>query len=159
MIYKPLSAPSVRIDGELRLIYATQLDRNFLNEEDVESTAHLFQEWIPKKCDVRLTVVGNRFFAVAIHANSDKARIDWRSDYGALSYEPVKTPDDIRFSVADMLKRFELPFGAFDFTVTPGRQWVFLEINPNGQWGWIEEHTGLPITSAVADLLTGKATE
>lgn len=159
MIYKPLSAPSVRIGGELRLIYATRVERSFLNEGDVGSTANLFQEWIPKKYDLRLTVVGNRFFAVAIHASSDEARADWRSDYSALSYEPVEIPDSIRFSITDLLKQLDLPFGAFYFTVTPEGEWVFLEINPNGQWGWIEEHTGLPITSAMADLLTGEAAE
>jgi hypothetical protein len=36
---------------------------------------------------------------------------------------------------------------------------VFLEINTNGQWGWIEEHTGLPLTSAMADLLTSEVVE
>lgn len=159
MIYKPLSAPSVRIDGELRFIYTTRVDKCFLNEGDVGSTVHLFQEWIPKRYDLRLTVVGDRFFAVAIHASSDEALADWRSDYGALSYEPMEVPDCIRFSITDLLKRLDLPFGAFDFTVTPEGEWVFLEINPNGQWGWIEEHTGLPITSAMADLLTAEVAE
>jgi len=36
--------------------------------------------------------------------------------------------------------------------------WVFLEINPNGQWAWIENETGLPIASAIADALTGQET-
>ncbi len=159
MIYKPLSAPSVRIGGELRLIYATQVDASSFNEEDIGLTAHLFQEWIPKKYDMRLTVVGDQFFAAAIHANSDEAHVDWRSDYGALSYEPIDTPDNIRYSITAMLKRLGLSFGAFDFTITPDGEWFFLEINPNGQWGWIEEQTGLPITSAMADLLTGGVVE
>lgn len=154
MIYKPLSAPSVRTGGELRLIYATHADSNELHEDDIRLTANLFQEWVPKECDVRLTVVGDKFFAVAIHASSDQAYIDWRSDYGALKYEPIETPEDVRYSINALLERFDLPFGAFDFTVTPDGAWVFLELNPNGQWGWIEDHTDLPITAAVADLLT-----
>lgn len=154
MIYKPLSAPSVRNGGELRLIYATQVNSNELHEEDIELTAHLFQEWVIKEFDVRLTVVGDRFFAVAIHAGSDQAYIDWRSDYGALKYELIETPDDVRYSINALLERFDLSFGAFDFTMTPDGEWVFLELNPNGQWGWIEDHTNLPITAAVADLLT-----
>ncbi len=159
MIYKPLSAPSVRCDGELRFIYATQVDSTALDEDDIGLTAHLFQEWIPKKYDLRLTVVGDRFFAVAIHANSDEAYADWRSDYSALNYEPIAVPDKIRYSVTALLEHLDLSFGAFDFTITPEGEWVFLEINPNGQWGWIEECTGLPITSAMADLLTIGAVE
>jgi ATP-grasp ribosomal peptide maturase len=157
MIYKPLSAPSVHIGGELRHIYTTRVDNNSLHEEEVRLTAHLFQELVPKKYDLRLTVVGDKFFAVAIHAKSDEAYLDWRSDYSALDYEPIDTPDDIRHRVMALLERFKLPFGALDFAITPEGEWVFLEINPNGQWGWIEEHTDLPITSAMADLLTGEA--
>lgn len=108
---------------------------------------------------MRLTVVGDRFFPVAVHASSDEARTDWRSDYDSLTYEPVEIPDEIRFSVTSLLKQLGLSFGAFDFTITPEGEWVFLEINPNGQWGWIEERTGLPITSAMADLLTREAIE
>jgi hypothetical protein len=29
-----------------------------------------------------------------------------------------------------------------------------LEVNQNGQWGWIEDHTGLSITDAIVDHLT-----
>ncbi|MGH3913853.1 MAG: ATP-grasp ribosomal peptide maturase [Pseudonocardiaceae bacterium] len=157
MIYKPLSAPRVHVDGELRFIYASQVEVKSLNEDDIGLTAHLFQEWVPKKFDLRLTVVGDQFFAVAIHANSDEAYTDWRSDYISLAYEPIDTPVEIRHSITILLERLGLSFGAFDFTVTPDDEWVFLEINPNGQWGWIEERTGLPITSAMADLLTHEA--
>jgi hypothetical protein len=37
--------------------------------------------------------------------------------------------------------------------VSPSGAWTFLEINPGGQYGWIEDATGLPITDALADLL------
>lgn len=163
IIYKTLSAPRIHIENELKFIYTTRVDTTSLDEGGVELTAHLFQELVPKKHDLRLTVVGDQFFAVAfavaIHANSDNAHTDWRSDYAALDYEPIETPHDIRSSVLALLEYFKLSFGAFDFTVTPEGEWVFLEINPNGQWGWIEERTGLPITSAVADLLISGAVE
>lgn len=154
MIYKPLSAPSVTTGGELRLIYATKVANSSLDGDDIGLTAHLFQEWVPKEYDVRLTVVGDQFFAAAIHADSAAGYIDWRSDYSSLTYERVEAPDTVRGAVTALLRRLHLSFGAFDFTVTPNGDWVFLELNPNGQWGWIEERAVLPITSAMADLLT-----
>jgi glutathione synthase/RimK-type ligase-like ATP-grasp enzyme len=54
------------------------------------------------------------------------------------------------------MKALRLRFGAFDFLVSPSRGWVFLECNPSGQWAWIEEATGQPIASAIADALTGQ---
>lgn len=49
-------------------------------------TAHLAQQWVDKAFDVRLVAVGRTLFATAIHAHSDAGRLDWRTDYGALTY-------------------------------------------------------------------------
>jgi glutathione synthase/RimK-type ligase-like ATP-grasp enzyme len=57
--------------------------------------------------------------------------------------------------VRALLDRLGLRFGALDFVVTPDGEWWFLECNPNGQWAWIEDETGLPIASALADALEG----
>jgi glutathione synthase/RimK-type ligase-like ATP-grasp enzyme len=46
-----------------------------------------------------------------------------------------------------------LRFGAIDMIVTPEGRYVFLEINPNGQWRWIEDASGLPISDALCDAL------
>ena len=51
------------------------------------------------------------------------------------------------------MKDLGLCFGAIDMILTPKNEYVFLEVNPNGQWGWIEELTRVPISSAVANLL------
>jgi D-alanine-D-alanine ligase-like ATP-grasp enzyme len=52
---------------------------------------------------------------------------------------------------------FSLVYGALDFVITPDGEWVFLEINPTGQYGFIEHATGAPLTAQLADLLTGGA--
>lgn len=50
-----------------------------------------------------------------------------------------------------------LRFAAIDMIVTPEGDHVFLEANPNGQWAWIEDETGLPIAAAMADALEGRS--
>ncbi|SOB84726.1 ATP-grasp ribosomal peptide maturase [Streptomyces sp. 1331.2] len=122
-------------------------------DDSVRLCAHLFQEWIDKAHEVRLTVVGDRFFPVEIHAGSEAARIDWRTDYRSLTYRPTAVPDQVRERVSAFMREFGLVFGAFDFIVTPTGEWRFLEVNPNGQWSWIEHRTGVPIARAIADLL------
>ncbi|KWX01719.1 ATP-grasp ribosomal peptide maturase [Carbonactinospora thermoautotrophica] len=62
-------------------------------------------------------------------------------------------PDRVRDGVRALMRHFGIVFGAFDFVVTPDGEWRFLEVNSNGQWSWIEHETGLPISSAIADLL------
>jgi ATP-grasp ribosomal peptide maturase len=154
VIYKPFSAHGITECGEHRMLYASLVSRKDHGEPSIRLTAHLFQEWVEHAYAVRLTVVDGHFFASSIHSGSPAAHIDWRSDYGALSYSVTEVPQDVRRGVGTLMRTLELRFGALDFLVTPGGEWVFLEINPNGQWAWIEEETGLPITSAIADALT-----
>jgi hypothetical protein len=42
--------------------------------------------------------------------------------------------------------------------LTPDGRYVVLEINPNGQYLWIEKATGLPISDAICDFLMAPAT-
>ncbi|MGC0421587.1 ATP-grasp ribosomal peptide maturase [Embleya sp. AB8] len=127
-------------------------------DNSVRLCAHLFQEWIDKRHEVRLTVAGHQYFAIEIHAHSDAARVDWRTDYANLIYKPTTVPEPVRNRVAALMNHFGLVFGAFDFIVTPEGYWRFLEVNPNGQWSWLEHETGVPISRAIADLLKEGAT-
>ncbi|MEU9172200.1 ATP-grasp ribosomal peptide maturase [Streptomyces sp. NPDC048420] len=122
-------------------------------DDSVRLCAHLFQEWMDKAHEVRLTVVGSRFFAVEIHAGSDAALVDWRTDYASLTYRPTVVPESVRLRVRAFMRHFQLVFGAFDFVVTPEGAWRFLEVNANGQWHWIEQETGMPIARSIAELL------
>jgi ATP-grasp ribosomal peptide maturase len=154
-IYKPLTQAQI---GAGRMVYACVVTPSDLDGEPgtgVAATAHMFQERIHSEYAVRLTVVDGAMFAAAIHAHSPAAAIDWRADYAALSYERTSVPAQVRHGVQALMARLGLRFGAFDFLICPDG-WVFLEVNPNGQWAWIETATGLPIAAAIADALTAE---
>jgi hypothetical protein len=160
IVYKSLSTGLVVERDELRIVYTTMVDPDEFDERDRTGLAvccHLFQAWVPKAHDVRLTVVGERCFPVAVHASSAPGRVDWRSRYDDLSYVPCALPDSVRDGVSAYLRRFGLRYAAFDFSVTPDGAWWFLEANASGQWEWLQEETGLPIAEAIADELMGAA--
>lgn len=157
VVYKSLATGVVVEEDELRLVYTSRLTADDLDDAAVGLSCHLFQEWVPKVFDVRLTVVGERCFAVAIRTEHPEAVIDWRRRYDTLRYEVIDTPVGVRTSVRAYLHAFGLNFGAFDFSVAPDGSWWFLECNPAGQWGWIAEETGLPIADAIADELVRNA--
>ena len=48
-------------------------------------------------------------------------------------------------------------YGALDFVITQSGERVLLEINPTGQYGFVENATGVPLTAQLADLLVGAA--
>lgn len=60
----------------------------------------------------------------------------------------------MRESITRLVSDLGLAFGAIDLTVTPGGDQIIPEINPTGQFGFVEERAGLPIFNAVAELLT-----
>jgi len=122
-------------------------------DDSVRCTAHLFQAWVPKAHEVRLTVVDHQLFAVRIDGGSVASQVDWRTDYPSLCYSVVEVPDATRRKVRQLMLRLRLRFGALDFVVGPDDTWTFLEINPNGQWAWLQDATGLPIAAAIADVL------
>ncbi len=154
VIYKGMSGGVISPDGRHQYIPTTLVSADEV-DDGVAGTAHLFQENVPKAFEVRLTIMGQRMFPVAIHAGSDAARLDWRTDYRSLSYEAVRLPADIEQGVRRLMDELGLYFGALDFAVTPDGEWKFFEVNPNGQWHWIAERANLPLVSAMADALQG----
>ena len=126
-------------------------------DEAFSQTVSYAQNYIEKKFELRVTVVVNKCFACKIDSqilDDDKGKIDWRQgyDYG-LKHEAYDLPEKIQQQCRDFLLALGLNFGCFDFIVTPAGEYVFLECNPNGQWLWIEQETGMKISNAIADAL------
>ncbi|TCK20943.1 ATP-grasp ribosomal peptide maturase [Pseudonocardia endophytica] len=154
-IYKPMAGGLISEHGQHKLTFANRVGAEEI-DDSVRGTAHLLQAWVPKSHEVRVTVVDKQFFAVRIDAESAAAHLDWRSDYPNLRYRTIDVPEDVRASVVTVLDSLGLRFGALDFVVDHQDRWVFLEINPNGQWAWLQDATGVPIAAAIADALTAE---
>lgn len=159
MVCKPLSSVVLYSGDEPEIAFTTRVDIAGIDPERVSATATQFQEWVPKQYDARVTMVGQRPLAVAIRASSSSAFVDWRRDYSALDYSVVEPPVEVTTGMRRYLDEFGLAYGAFDFVITPDGEWVMLECNPMGQWLWLQEEAGLPVTAALADLLTEGTTE
>jgi ATP-grasp ribosomal peptide maturase len=143
------------LDGNAHALWTTQVRADEITDA-VRLTAHQFQQWIPKAYEVRVTAVEYRMFAAEIHAGSDAARIDFRTDYDHLTYRPCHVPETVAAGLRELLDTLRLSYAACDFLVSEedGR-WYLVDVNPNGQWGFIPELRA-PITHALADLLEGK---
>jgi hypothetical protein len=113
------------------------------------------QAYVPKRVELRITVVGERVFAAEIHSQTtNHTRHDWRRyDHLRTPHHPHPLPRDLAQRCVQLVERLGLRYGAIDMVLTPDGQYVFLEINPNGQYLWIEGATGLPISDAICDLL------
>lgn len=153
-VTKLLGASSITEDGVRKGCHTRLVDDSDLADlRGIELTAHLFQRWAPKAHEARLFIVGDHLTAATIHAHTADAYIDWRKGYGSNTYELVEPPATVVSGVRRMMTEMGLVYGALDFVIGPDGNWTFLEINAGGQYGWIEHHTGAPITEQLADLL------
>lgn len=55
-----------------------------------------------------------------------------------------------------LMDQLGLNYGAADLILTPENEDVFLEVNPVGEFFWLDKLSGGDIASAIADLLVGK---
>jgi len=155
VVVKSLGYSSVFEDSVGKALYTHVLSADDLADlAGVQTTAHLLQRFVADKAfEARVTVVGGCVLAAAVHAGSDASHVDWRSDFAAVTLTVVDVPDSVAAGMHQFMRAFGLWFGAFDFVVDTADVWWFLEINSAGQYGFVEDATGLPITAAVADLL------
>ncbi|MDO4211490.1 MAG: hypothetical protein Q4D23_07215 [Bacteroidales bacterium] len=129
-------------------------------EESFAQTVVFAQEYIEKKYELRVTVMGPHIFTCKLDSQAQTAltgAVDWRQGYDhGLKHEIVETSEEIRTFCQQYLRRLNLNFGCFDFIVTPEDELLFLECNPNGQWGWIEDVCHVPMSEAMADCLLNR---
>jgi glutathione synthase/RimK-type ligase-like ATP-grasp enzyme len=132
-----------------------------IEEPDLAETAALsacpaiYQRLVEKDFDLRVTVVGERIFACRIDVpSSARASVDWRAaDREAVSISEYEVDQDLAERCVALVRRLGLDFAGLDFIVTPTGEAIFLELNAAGRWLWVQEATGLPIASAIADRL------
>jgi glutathione synthase/RimK-type ligase-like ATP-grasp enzyme len=155
-IGKPLRHSLVERGETGEVLFTTRL--GLLKPEDREAVGLapvIYQREIRKAYDIRATVIGNRVFAAAIHSQDHReTEVDWRSGTRLdLGHEPIALPTDMIEKCLALTRALDLRYGAIDLIADEdGRHW-FLEINPNGQWAWIERRTGLPLAASIVDEL------
>jgi glutathione synthase/RimK-type ligase-like ATP-grasp enzyme len=148
-IFKTLTAP-ISTFGETRR-YKSE------HKHKLSSLVHapvIFQEEIKRRRDLRVTVVGNEIFPAEIQLNNPVARDypDWRLD-GAAECQECELPADVLEGIKRLVAALGLSYGAIDLIETDNGDHVFLEINPSGQFLFVEIDTHQQISKAIAKLL------
>jgi hypothetical protein len=153
VIQKPLR-PTETSWRPTRLV--TDADRRRL--DDLRLAPAILQAYVPGT-DIRVTAAGGRLFATAIDASDTGSPHDFRPAYAQARVSPCELPADVAAGVRALLESLGLRYAALDFRRTDEGQHFFLEANPAGQWLFLEDRTGQPITQAVAEALVETALE
>lgn len=124
--------------------------------QQVSTSLHLFQRRIKKRSDIRVTVVGHEVFAVEIMSQEGRGDLDFRLDY-SVPMQRYDLPAAVQESCIALVTKCGLNYAAIDLGLSPDGDHVFFEVNPAGQWLWMELRLDLPISQAMARLLSGSA--
>jgi len=163
LIVKPISIGYIERPGESNdtLIYTNRVEsRHLENLTDLTICPTLFQQFIQKQCDVRITVLDTDIHAVAIKASDipGEQRCDIRRNNMAdVAYESITLPESIKTKLMRLMSYYGLRFAAIDMAVSTAGEWYFFEINPNGQWAWLDMSANMNISASFIKSFTGPA--
>lgn len=160
VVYKPLCSYFWFEDQQVKISYTAKLNQNLLPDDAVlQFTPGIYQKLIQKKYELRINVFGSYVTAVKIDSQSRMdTSIDWRAVQGNdLPIEHYAVPALLKLKLCNFMQKMGLIFGAFDFIVTPDGEYIFLEINEQGQFLWIEEiNPQIPILDIFVQFLQNK---
>lgn len=144
------------------LVPTSLLTEDLLSDTDLlRWTPGIYQYYVEKDHEVRVTAIGERMFAVRINSQQTAhGSIDWREaqwkprgEAGDLVIEPAILPKAVQKACRQLLRSLGLIYGAIDLIVTPEKEYVFLEVNPSGQFLWVDYEAGLPLLDAMSEML------
>lgn len=139
---------------ETRLIQKEDLERLEL----VRLAPVIFQEYIPG-VDLRIIAVGNQLYTAEIDARDTAYPVDMRMVIGEAPIRPIQLPAAVNDALLKLQQQLGLLYGAIDVRRTEQGEYYFLEVNPAGQWMFVETRTGLPVSQAIADYLMAMSDE
>ena len=144
------------MEGSGSFVYTSRVrEEDLLSAELLCHSPMVFQEDIPKRRELRVAFVNGTCFVGALSSTQSQAgQVDWRlASPQELNWEPEVLPDEITYRLKALMAELGLIYGAIDLILTPDGEYVFLEINPSGEWGMLERDLHYPISEAIAQAL------
>lgn len=152
-------------DGKRFVLHTSAVPEDKMTDEFIKRMRFcpvFLQENIKKKYDIRAIVIGDKVLSFAIHSQNIKEGItDYRTaalmgKIDQMKHECIDLGKDTNNKLVAFVKSFGLSFSAIDLIETPDGRLIFLEDNPNGQWAWLEQKTGVQISKTFAEFFVRK---
>ncbi|MEZ5360607.1 MAG: hypothetical protein R3F48_17465 [Candidatus Zixiibacteriota bacterium] len=143
-------------DGsKVQLAFTKRIGTDFMEHIDRYSAVPMtYQNEIEKEYDIRVIVIEDQVFATAIYSQEYKSTaVDWRTwdvlEDVDLEHAKITLPPNIEKKCVQLTKLYQLKYSAIDLVKSTDGTFYFLELNPNGQWAWIEGKVGYPIRDSL----------
>jgi glutathione synthase/RimK-type ligase-like ATP-grasp enzyme len=158
-VYKPFNPAQWDADDRMAVLLTSEITPEDLPDDSIlRLTPGIFQARIDKAHELRVTVMGRHVVTARLGSQEvEETRLDWRAAGAKLRIEPDRLPEDVERACLRLMESLGILFGCFDFIVTPGGEHVFLEVNPAGQFLWVEEaNPEIPVLAPFVDFLLSR---
>ncbi|RDY70854.1 RimK-like protein [Halobacillus trueperi] len=152
-IVKSLDTAFFHIEEDEGFIYSNIFKKGDIQKANLEWAPVTIQDYISPKIDIRVTVIEDDVFATSITSNGRGVNEDWRKVKDDVEFKTIYLPKDIENKCIRLVKELELKFGAIDLLRTDDDNFIFLEVNPTGEWAWLVHKTGQTIPQSITDKL------
>lgn len=137
---------SKKIDG-----FTNKVEKNNLIPDRFFPT--LFQEGLSKKWEIRAFYINEKIFSTAIFSQNDEnTKIDFRH-YGTKypnRTPPIKLPEKVENSIKSLMRELKMQSGSIDIVYTADNRYVFLEVNPVGQFAQVSDPGNFCLEKVIA---------
>jgi glutathione synthase/RimK-type ligase-like ATP-grasp enzyme len=154
LVVKALHHHRIEHGGKLFSLYTREIEFGSADETaGLLPAPCLVQQRVAKKAEIRVTIFGTELFAVEIGLGEFANDVDVHSHLGELPKMSHMLPAPVKEKCLLLMTKMGLRYAALDLVIDPNGDYVFLEINPDCGWSWLEPQTKLPLTTSMVNLI------
>ncbi|MGC4128419.1 MAG: grasp-with-spasm system ATP-grasp peptide maturase [Bergeyella sp.] len=145
-----------QIDGKMFYSYTELHQKMYYKNQDLNVFPSLITNVIDKKMEIRSFYLDGHFFSMAIFSQSnDQTKVDFRkySSKKPNKTEPYRLPLEVEKKLKAIFDEYGLNCGSADLILDKNNDFVFLEINPVGQYGMTSEPGNYNLDKIIAQYL------
>ena len=154
LIVKASGTPLIEnLDHPSEFVFTTALGPDApIPETEVSLCPVLVQERINVMRHLRITVVRNQTYSAHVQP-ADGDILDWRASAEPPAVSRIVLPGPVSKQAVELVRQMNLQFASMDVLEDENGEFFFLDLNPNGEWGWLQKRAELPIAEAIVGLV------
>ena len=137
--------------------YTERINNKFVNQLPQTFLPSMVQKQLDKLYELRIFYLEEKFYAMAIFSQESAAtEVDNRKNFAAECMPrrvPYLLPQNIKSQLKKLMKKLHLNTGSIDMVVTPDKEYIFLEVNPVGQFGMVSQPCNYYLEKKLAETL------
>ena len=148
------------IQGKSFIPYTQLMDQAFIDELPDEFFPAIFQEKLEKEYELRIFYLDGDCHSMAIFSQLDEqTKVDFRkyNQEKPNRRVPYQLSEELTLKIQQLMDTLGLDTGSIDMVVTKDKRYVFLEVNPVGQFGMVSTPCNYYLERKIADNLIGKS--